>query len=589
MHKLFRVVSCLIITTILFHFQSGESRSGDYEDYLKSQVEDFQSYKDARDAEFIGFLKEQWREYNINKGLVLDNKPKPVKLPVAEPTAAPALPKKMKIVKKVLLPKKKPVDVPVETPSEKKVDVPKDIPVVKPTLKPVDKVPEPLKEIPVAKPEGRPAVEPPAAEKQKTVSKPETSVSEKPVPVDKKPATPVVIKPVEKPKAIPTEPKTGDKKISTPVPPRTETRKAALTIDFYMTPVAIYGKYDFPAMDGNRVSKEMIASFWDKMSQLDYDSFIVQVKKYKTDLKLNDWGYHYVLYRIGLEQYRGNKNMANLFTWYMSSKSGYESRIGYNDTQVFLLMPSKNNLYSIPFLTLNNKKYYSLFFDDNPSTFKTLYTYQGSYPEAKKIMDFSIPSSPEIPKIMKQKNLVFDLNKKNVEINAVYNKNIVDFFKYYPQTNMKVYFDSFMSQDLEYALVKSLKPLVEGKTEAEAVNNLLRFVQKAFNYKTDDGQFGREKYMIPEETVFYPYSDCEDRSFFFAYLVRKLTGLEVVGLDYPGHVATGVRFTDNLPGDYVMDNNNVKYIVCDPTYINATLGMAMPQFKGTRPDIVQIR
>ncbi len=355
-----------------------------------------------------------------------------------------------------------------------------------------------------------------------------------------------------------------------------------------MTSIAIYGTYDFPQMDGEAINKEMIASFWDKMSQLDYDSFIVQVKKYKTDMKLNDWGYHYIVYRLGMERYRGNKNMANLFTWYMSSKSGYESRIGYNDTQVFLLMPSKNNLYSIPFLTLNNKKYYSLFFDDQPSKFKTLYTYQGSYPEAKKVMDFDIKSSPEIPKIMKQKNLAFDLNKKNVEVSAIYNKNIVDFFKYYPQTNIKVYFDTFMSPDLEYALLKSLKPMVEGKTEAEAVNNLLRFVQKAFSYKTDDGQFGHEKYMLPEETVFCPYSDCEDRSFFFAYLVRKLVRLEVVGLDYPGHVATGVKFSDNLPGDYVQ-GNNAKYMVCDPTYINASLGMAMPQFKNTKPEIIQIR
>ena len=70
--------------------------------------------------------------------------------------------------------------------------------------------------------------------------------------------------------------------------------------------------------------------------------------------------------------------------------------------------------------------------------------------------------------------------------------------------------------------------------------------------------------------------------------IRKLVGLEVVGLDYPGHVATGVRFNDNLPGDYVV-NNNVKYMVCDPTYINATLGMAMPQYKKTKPEVVKIR
>lgn len=595
MRKIIRVAICLLVTMALCYFLPKDSNSGDYEEYLKSQKEAFQSYKDERDAEFIGFLKEQWKEYNMSKGLVRDDKPKPRLLPVAAaPSAAPVLPKKMKIVKSIELPMPKPVDI-----IKEKID---DKPIVKPSEKPLVVV----KEKPVAIIE-KPWVKPSEDKPIETIEKPVTSPSVKPF--EKVIETPIQ-KPAEKP-AIKTEPKFVDKPKSSDdkpletamakpigkpidnkpvpqIPVKIDTRKPGLKIDFYMMPISIYGKYDFPQMDGNAVNKEMIASFWDKMSQLDYDSFIAQVKKYKTDMKLNDWGYHYILYRLGMERYRGNKNMANLFTWYMSSKSGYESRIGYNDTQVFLLMPSKNNLYSIPFLTLNNKKYYSLFFDDQPSKFKTLYTYQGSYPEAKKVMDFDIRTAPEIPKIMKQKNLAFDLNKKNVEVSAIYNKNIVDFFKYYPQTNIKVYFDSFMSPDLEYALLLSLKPMVEGKTEAEAVNNLLRFVQKAFAYKTDDGQFGHEKYMLPEETVFYPYSDCEDRSFFFAYLVRKLVKLEVVGLDYPGHVATGVKFSDNLPGDFVIGNNS-KYMVCDPTYINATLGMAMPQFKKTKPDIIQIK
>ncbi len=598
MNRYLRVFLYSIVTLVMFQSMAGDSNSGDYEDYLRSQKEDFQSYKDARDAEFIGFLKDQWREYNVNKGLVIDDKPKPLSLPVAPPKPTlPPLPPKMKVVKKVELPQYKPVEKPAIDTTEKPVvvavptvskpidqtkqapkDKPEETPAVKSLHKPVDKPMVPVAEKPIIKPsEPKPldVQDIPSDRDKKTADKPVVQTVPESSYVKSKPAVePVIEKPLPK--------------VSPPVV-KQEKRKAAITTNFYMATVSIYGQYDFPMASRNStINKEAIAAFWDKMSQLDYDSIIAQTKKYKTDLRLNDWGYHFILYRLGLELYRGDKNMANLFTWYLSAKSGYESRIGYNDTQVYLLMPSKNNLYSVPFLTLNNKKYYSLFFDDLPSKFSTLYTYQGSYPDAKKAMDFDLQSAPVIPKMMKEKNLSFDLNRQNVEVKTLYNKNIVDFFKFYPQTNIKVYFDSFMSPDLEYALIKSLKPLVENKTEVEAVNNLLRFVQKAFSYKTDDGQFGHEKYMLPEETVFYPYSDCEDRSFFFAYLVRKLVGLEVVGLDYPGHVATGVRFSDNLPGDYVMDKET-KYTVCDPTYINAVSGMAMPQFKKTKPEIVRIR
>ena len=202
-------------------------------------------------------------------------------------------------------------------------------------------------------------------------------------------------------------------------------------------------------------------------------------------------------------------------------------------------------------------------------------------------MDYRILNSPELYKDIKAKVLNFNYMQKNYSVQTQYNKNLIGFFQYYPQTNIKVYFEALISAETEYALIKSLKPIIENKTEAEAVNILLRFVQKSFNYQTDDEQFGREKYLLMEETLYYPYSDCEDRSIFFAYLVRKLVGLEVIGLDYPGHIATAVKFSDNFSGDYVVRNNK-KYMICDPTYVNSTLGMAMPKFKKIKPEIVRI-
>jgi len=110
-------------------------------------------------------------------------------------------------------------------------------------------------------------------------------------------------------------------------------------------------------------------------------------------------------------------------------------------------------------------------------------------------------------------------------------------------------------------------------------------VQTGFKYQTDDNQFNRENYLLPEETLFYPYSDCEDRSFIFAYLVKRLIGLEVIGLGFPGHVATAVGFSSHVPGDHVVVNNK-KFTVCDPTYINAVAGMTMPQYRGTTPEVI---
>ena len=76
-------------------------------------------------------------------------------------------------------------------------------------------------------------------------------------------------------------------------------------------------------------------------------------------------------------------------------------------------------------------------------------------------------------------------------------------------------------------------------------------MQTSFNYKTDDGQFGEENYLFPEETLHYRYSDCEDRSILFTWLVKNILGLDVIGLDYPGHVAAAVALDNPVSGDSV--------------------------------------
>ena len=84
---------------------------------------------------------------------------------------------------------------------------------------------------------------------------------------------------------------------------------------------------------------------------------------------------------------------------------------------------------------------------------------------------------------------------------------------------------------------------------------MIDFVQRAFQYKVDDEQFGEERTLFANETLYYPYSDCEDRSLLYATLVRDLLGLDVVLLDYPEHIATAVKFNQDIDGDYMLIND----------------------------------
>lgn len=120
--------------------------------------------------------------------------------------------------------------------------------------------------------------------------------------------------------------------------------------------------------------------------------------------------------------------------------------------------------------------------------------------------------------------------------------------------------------------------MLSGKSELDKAEMLLNWVQTAFEYKTDEEQFGGERSLFADESLYYPYCDCEDRSILYSILVQDLLGLDVVLLHFPGHLATAVKFATNVEGDYI-ELENGRYIVCDPTYIGAPVGLAMPEYK----------
>jgi hypothetical protein len=139
---------------------------------------------------------------------------------------------------------------------------------------------------------------------------------------------------------------------------------------------------------------------------------------------------------------------------------------------------------------------------------------------------------------------------------------------------------------LEEHLVEPLQEVTAGMEQGSQVDFLLRLVQTAFDYQTDQEQFGREDYLYPEETLYYPASDCEDRSVLFAWLVREVLGLEVAALDYPGHVATAVGLQDGEGVRVEIDGRAL--MVADPTYLNARAGMVMPEYRDQRPEVIPL-
>ena len=110
-------------------------------------------------------------------------------------------------------------------------------------------------------------------------------------------------------------------------------------------------------------------------------------------------------------------------------------------------------------------------------------------------------------------------------------------------------------------------------------------MQTAFVYEYDDKVWGEDRAFFAEETLYYPYCDCEDRSILFSRLVRDLLGLDVILVYYPGHLATAVCFNSEVKGDYITLNGR-RFVVCDPTYIGAPVGCTMPSMDNKAAKVI---
>ncbi|MCR5036870.1 MAG: hypothetical protein K6A73_06060 [Bacteroidales bacterium] len=312
---------------------------------------------------------------------------------------------------------------------------------------------------------------------------------------------------------------------------------------------------------------------------------------------LNEWGY-FCLLRSLSEKMFTNIDDRVLFCFYMLRNEGnFKTRVarGKNSDKLTLLIALDNSkeVYSYTFFQFKddesgtkNVKYYTVYGGGKAN--EAVYSYDFCKQDADK-REMKLDFTKNLNMGACDVTRTVQLTKKR-SVTLPYNKAHMAYLNDVPMTVFPIYFVNPIAIEAQQVLQDNFSEMRDQYTPTQFIQMLLHFVQTGFEYKTDDDQFGYEKYFYPEEVIGYPYCDCEDRSAMFAWLVQKYTNAKVIGLQYEGHVATAVWFGDdaNVKGDGFMYGGK-KYYVCDPTYINASIGMTMPQFKGKTPKIIKLR
>ena len=585
----------------------------DFDDFVNSEIASFDKFIDDANKQFISFLRNPWKEFDSKKPVEKRVKPEPVKPVVYDEKKDPDTTPVELTIEEILgqstkeskqrpqgrvidggekvtfdKPHKK-VDntnkrrQPVDTESEKpkpvvKPETPAPVPAPVPASQPAAPATKPT--CPNAKPtcpNAKPAA--PATKPACPNAKP-ACPNAKPACPNAKPACPNAqpVAPTTKPVVVPVTPPAV--KPSAPTGELFTASSDKQMVNFCGQKVYVDKSLKGVCSIGN-MRENAIADAYEAMCKADYKALVDDCRKVKKELNLNDWGI-FLFVREASKTLCTDENAAVVMQQFLLNELGYKSKMARraDRNQMLLFVAADCQVYGHPYFTKDGLNYYNLTSNESCQ----FYMCQEDSPKAKSKLNMQVNHAPALNAGMV--NSVHKNRSGSVAVSVDVPKSLMEFYGSMPQCDYSVYVNAEVNPSVASKVLSTLAPLVNGKSEAEAANLLINFVQTGFQYATDQEQFGYEKPFFVEELFYYPYCDCEDRSVLYSYLVRNLLKLDVVLLDYPNHIATAVCFNENVSGDFVTVGGK-KYVVCDPTYIGASIGKAMPQFKNVAAKVLK--
>lgn len=353
-----------------------------------------------------------------------------------------------------------------------------------------------------------------------------------------------------------------------------------ISVDFFGAECTLRADKSALAMELEDDSENSVSKGWSMLSDGRTNALINDCLDVREQLNLCDWAYYELLQQVAGDIY-GNKTSreAIVLQAYIMTQSGYQVRFGRTKDGLMLLMSTNATVYATPYVFIDGAKFYAL-----GSAAESIYVCNFKFP-GESVLSLKMNSLPTLPIDTIRGRELHSPKMNEAKITINHNRNLINFLDSYPRCSIENFVNASLDSLAKQSLYPTLRNLIADKTEEVAANILIDFVQRAFQYKVDDEQFGEERTLFANETLYYPYSDCEDRSLLYATLVRDLLGLDVVLLDYPEHIATAVKFNQDIDGDYMLINDE-KYLICDPTYIGATIGICMPKYQEIGAQII---
>ncbi len=337
-------------------------------------------------------------------------------------------------------------------------------------------------------------------------------------------------------------------------------------------------------------SENDVAKVWQTLSGQEYTNLLYDCLQLRRKHALGDYAYLQMLHSVATRICGEGTNEATLLMAYLYCQSGYKMRLARDvEGKLHMLYASRHYIYDVVYFRVEGEEYYV--FGDGPSS---MYISNTAF-KGEQSLSLWLGDSPRLALTSTAPQTRQSDRYPEMKVTLTLNKNLIDLYSTYPPSMIgenivsrwAMYANTPMSEEVKRQIYPDLKAAINGCDQLTAVNKLLNFVQTGFTYEYDDKVWGDDRAFFAEESLYYPYCDCEDRSILFTRLVRDLLGLRCILIYYPGHLASAVEFTQSSAptGDYISLNGH-KFVIADATYIGAPVGRTMPDMDNRTAKVI---
>jgi len=352
---------------------------------------------------------------------------------------------------------------------------------------------------------------------------------------------------------------------------------------FYGQQIAIrYDKLLALSATGS-VSEDSIAGFWNAFSRSNSNHLVDQLMDYRDILGLGDWGYFQLVKATSACIYPESRLSADQMTWALMIRSGFDMRLAFNQNTTALLFLSENTLYARQSVVIGQQRFYL----DRPMKSMLLVACPNPFPDNQGIIDFRIHKSLNFRGKLTIQKYGMTWGKQKYEFALRVNPNEIRFLNEYPRTDPAVYFRAPISNALKEDLLRQFYPVLSKFHKDEATAFLLKFVQQEFEYFPANKKGEPFPSLFAGELIASKSGADLGKAVLLSWLTRTLLRLPVAGVQFPGYFSTAVCFNMPLDGDGYLWKHS-KYILADPTFQNAPIGVLMPELSGLTPQLIEL-